>query len=386
MRIVTKKNSEIAVRQSTALTKKKYTRPADIGLIVTIAILLSMGLIMVLSASAPSALAYEGDSYHYFKSQLKFACVGIGVMIIASLFDYKKLRGRLADIALIGSLVLMLLVFVPGVGRTIKGATRWIYIGFQFQPSEVMKIGLILFLAAKLSKDPKKNKDFIRGICPYLLVVGLVCVLLYLQPHYSALGIIVAVAGIMILVSGVRIRDILVLAVTATPLLIYFLLKADYRLERVMTFLDPWQDMLDSGWQAIQSLYAVGSGGLFGVGLGNSTQKYMYIPEPQNDFIFSIWAEETGFIGVLFVLILFGIFIWRGITIALRAPDMFGTLLAIGITSLVGVQALLNIAIVCALFPVTGIPLPFFSYGGTALVILLASCGVLLNISKQGTR
>ena len=383
--IVANTKSDIAVRKPNAVSKKRTLKPIDLGLIVAIVILLSMGLIMVLSASAPSALTYEGDSYFYFKSQLLNAMIGFAAMIIISKIDYKIYRGRLADIAIIVSIILLALVLVPGVGRTVKGATRWVYLGFQFQPSEIMKIALIVYLAAKLSKDPKKNKDFIHGILPHLLVVGIICVLLYLEPHYSALGLTVIVSAIMIFSAGMRIRDMFIVGTPVLAVLIVFMVQEEYRVKRLLSFLDPFQDKLDSGWQAVQSLYAVGSGGLFGVGLGNSTQKYLYIPEPQNDFIFSIWAEEMGFIGVMFVIFLFGIFIWRGITIALHAPDMFGTLLAIGITSLVGVQAILNIAIVSASFPVTGVPLPFFSYGGTALIILLASCGVLLNISKQRT-
>lgn len=273
-----------------------------------------------------------------------------------------------------------------GVGITIKGATRWINLGFQFQPSEIMKIALIIFLADRLSRDPKKNKQFFKGICPYLAVVGLICILLYKQPHYSALGITAMVSMIIIFVAGMPIAKIVPFLIAAIPVGIYYLKKEPYRVKRIQYVFTPWEDMLDSGWQAMQSLYALGSGGLFGTGLGNSTQKYMYIPEPHTDFIFSIWAEEAGFFGVALVCILFGILIWRGITIAMKAPDMFGTLLAIGIISLIGVQVVLNIAIVSATFPVTGIPLPFFSYGGTALVILLASCGILINIGRNGVK
>ena len=369
-----------------ALSKRKKRKPMDIGLLVTIFILLSLGLIMVLSASAPSALTYEGDSYHYFRSQLTNALIGIGGMIFFSLIDYRIYKGRLANIGIIISIVLLALVLVPGVGLTIKGATRWINIGFQFQPSEIMKIALIVFLAARLSKDPKQNKKFWKGIFPNLIVVGIICFLLYKEPHMSAIGIVCIVSAVMIFISGMRMTQIMVAGPPILIIGIIYLLQEEYRVERLTSFLDPWQDLLDTGWQAVQSLYAVGSGGLFGVGLGNSTQKYMYIPEPHNDFIFSIWAEELGFVGVVFVIALFGIFIWRGITIAMKAPDMFGTLLAVGITTLVATQALLNIAIVAALFPVTGIPLPFFSYGGTALIILLAACGVLLNISRNGTK
>ncbi len=249
-----------------------------------------------------------------------------------------------------------------------------------------MKIALIVFLADRFSRDPKKNKQFIKGICPQLVVVGIIALLLYKEPHYSALGITCMVAAIMIFTAGMKLSQILAIGPPILAVGVYYLLQEPYRVKRLQYVFRPWEDMLDSGWQAMQSLYAIGTGGLFGVGLGNSTQKYMYIPEPHNDFIFSIWAEETGFVGVVFVCILFAILIWRGITIAMKAPDMFGTLLAIGIISLIAVQVILNIAIVSATFPVTGIPLPFFSYGGTALVILLASCGVLMNISRNGTK
>ena len=386
-------NEGATVREEVAMTKvnksliKKRRKRMDIGLLVTILILLSLGLIMVLSASAPSALTYEGDSYFYFKSQLVNACIGIAAMLFFSIVDYRLYNlGKIPLIALCIALGLLVLVLVPGVGVTVNGATRWIKLGIMFQPSEIMKIALIVFLASRLSKDPKNNKKFWKGIFPNLIVVGVVCLLLYKEPHYSAIGIIGIVSAIMIFISGMRLMQIIVAAPPILLVGIFYLLQDKYRVERITSFLNPWSDLLDTGWQAVQSLYAVGSGGLFGVGLGNSTQKYMYIPEPHNDFIFAIWSEEAGFIGAVAVIILFGIFIWRGITIAMKAPDMFGTLLAIGITSLVAVQALLNIAIVSALFPVTGIPLPFFSYGGTALIILLSSCGVLLNISRNSVK
>ncbi len=385
---------QIPMRREVAMTKvnksliKKKKKSMDIGLIVSIFTLLTLGLIMVLSASAPSALTYEDDSYFYFKSQLINALIGIGAMFVASFVDYRIYKGRLANIAIVVSIILLALVFVPGLGVTVKGSTRWINIGFMFQPSEVMKIALIVWLSARLSKDPQKNKSFIKGILPQIAVVGIICALLYKEPHMSAIGIVCIVSAVIIFASGVVIKLPFIIAGVAVgaPAAWYLVTREAYRVERLMSFLDPWKDKLDTGWQAVQSLYAVGSGGLFGVGLGNSTQKYMYIPEPHNDFIFSIWAEEAGFIGVVLVIFLFAIFIWRGITISLKAPDMFGTLLALGITTLVAVQAILNIAIVSALFPVTGIPLPFFSYGGTALVILLASCGILLNISRNATK
>lgn len=357
----------------------------DIGLLVTIFVLLAMGLIMVLSASAPSALTYEGDSYFYFKSQLINAIIGIVGMIVISFVDYRIYK-KFSMIAIIVAIVLLVLVLVPGIGQTVKGATRWIKIGIRFQPSELMKIALIVFLASELSVVSKQDKVFWRKLLKIMLFVGVICALLYKEPHMSALAITCIITGIMVVTVGLKGWQIASCVGVALLGLGFLVIQEPYRVKRLQYIFNPFEDLLDSGWQAAQSLYAIGSGGLFGVGLGNSTQKYMYIPEPHNDFIFAIWAEELGFIGAMFVVLLFGVFIWRGIAIAIKAPDMFGTLLAVGITSLVGVQAILNIAIVSATFPVTGIPLPFFSYGGTALIILLCSCGVLLNISKNATK
>lgn len=204
-------------------------------------------------------------------------------------------------------------------------------------------------------------------------MVGVITVLLYKEPHYSAIGIICFISAIMIFAAGMKITQILAIGPPVLAVGIFYLLKEEYRVKRLLYVFKPWEDLLDSGWQPMQSLYAICSGGLFGVGLGNSTQKHMYIPEPHNDFIFSIWAEETGFIGAMFVCILFAILIWRGISIAMRAPDMYGSLMALGITSMFAIQIILNIAIISATFPVTGMPLPLFSYGGTALIVQLGS-------------
>lgn len=307
-------------------------------------------------------------------------------MFFISMIDYRIYKGRIADIGIVGAIILLALVFVPGLGVTRNDATRWLNIGIQFQPSEIMKVAIIIFLSAKISKYPESINRFWKGMLLYLLLLGVIAGLLLFEPHMSATVIILIISASIMFSAGLSWKYIIPVGIGGVAACVVLALTAEYRMKRVMIFLDPWQDKLGDGWQIIQSIYAIASGGLFGVGLGKSTQKYMYIPEPHNDFIFAILSEELGFIGALGVIALFAIFIWRGIVIAMKAPDMFGTLLAVGITTMVGIQALLSIAVVSSAIPVTGIPLPFFSYGGTALIILLCSCGILLNISRNAIK
>ncbi len=307
-------------------------------------------------------------------------------MFFISMIDYRIYKGRIADIGIVGAIILLALVFVPGLGVTRNDATRWLNIGIQFQPSEIMKVAIIIFLSAKISKYPESINRFWKGMLLYLLLLGVIAGLLLFEPHMSATVIILIISASIMFSAGLSWKYIIPVGIGGVAACVVLALTAEYRMKRVMIFLDPWQDKLGDGWQIIQSIYAIASGGLFGVGLGKSTQKYMYIPEPHNDFIFAILSEELGFIGAIGVIALFAIFIWRGIVIAMKAPDMFGTLLAVGITTMVGIQALLSIAVVSSAIPVTGIPLPFFSYGGTALIILLCSCGILLNISRNAVK
>ncbi len=369
-------------------TEKKVKRkPLDYGLLIVVLILLAFGLVMVLSASAPYSLRTEGNSYFYAEKQLKFAILGIIIMFIVSNIDYRIYKGKLADIAMIGAGLLLVAVLIPHVGITRNDATRWLGIGtFQFQPSELMKIALIIFMSAKISKNPGKIKNFWTGLVPYLALIGVIGGLLMFEPHMSATMIIAVIAVAIIFAAGAKMSQLVPIGVIGMIGAFFLARMKEYRWKRMIIFLDPWQDAQGDGWQIIQSLYAIGSGGLFGVGIGKSVQKYMYIPEPHNDFIFAILAEELGLVGVLAVMILFGLFVWRGITIALKAPDMFGTLVAVGITTMIGIQAVFSMAVVSSSMPVTGIPLPFFSYGGTALIMLLASVGVLLNISRHATK
>ena len=345
----------------------------DFILLITVLVLLSLGVIMVLSASAPSALSTTGKSYTFFIKQFGCAIVGIVLMLFISKIDYRFYK-KYYWIVYIFSVLILLLVLVPGLGREVKGARRWINIPLlgQFQPSEISKIGLIIFYAGYLSDHKEDLKDFWRGFVKSMIfLVPPVAILYFIQNHLSVSIVIVTVSSVMMLMAGCRLLHFLaggaVLAGGAALILIKKMQgtsgeDGSFRLARIQTFFDPWSDATGTGYQMVQSLYAIGSGGLFGVGLGNSKQKYLYIPEPQNDFIFAIVAEELGFVGCVAIILLFAIFVWRGIVISMKAPDMFGSLMAVGITALVAVQAVINIAVVTASIPTTGMALPFFSY------------------------
>lgn len=336
--------------------------PIDFTLLITILLLLSIGLVMVLSASSPSALAEDGNSYSYFSKQLIFAILGIIAMLFISKIDYRFYQ-KFYKHAWVIAFILLALVLVAG--REINGAKRWIYITdtLSFQPSEIVKLLMIIFYAGILVKNRDQLNLYGKGFIKHMCFLAPIILLLLLQPHFSASIVIIGICSIMMIMAGCKFWHFLATGgIVGIPAMIFLIVKEPYRLQRVITFLNPWQDATGDGWQVIQSLYAIGSGGLFGAGLGESKQKYLYIPEPHNDFIFSILGEELGFIGCAVVIILFAIFIWRGILIAMKAPDMFGSLVAIGITALVAIQVIINIAVVTSSMPATGMPLPFFSY------------------------
>ena len=383
------------MQSKTKSVNKEKKRQVDFVLVVIIIILLAFGIVMVLSASAPSALAETGSSYTYFFSQLRFAAMGLVVMWIVSRIDYHIYKKFYWPVYWI-SIGILLLVLIPGLGSESGGATRWIDLGFlRFQPSEITKVGLIIFFAGYLTDHKNDLRDFKKGfLLPLVFLAIPVLIALFIQNHLSVGIVMSLITIVMMLVAGCRLfhfiaTGLVVGGAGAAALVTYLSTAGDqasdlsFRFGRILNFMDPWQDATGLGWQTIQGLYAIGSGGLFGVGLGESKQKYLYVSEPQNDFIFAILAEELGFVGCLVVIALFALFIWRGIIIAMKSSDMFGSLLATGITTLVMVQAALNIAVVTNSMPNTGISLPFFSAGGTALIILLAMCGILLNISRS---
>lgn len=345
--------------------------PIDFTLVITILLLLGIGLVMVLSASSPAALSESGNSYVYFSKQLIFAILGLIAMIFISKIDYRFYQ-KFYKHAWWISILLLIAVMSP-LGKEVNGAKRWIYVTetLSFQPSEIVKFLMIIFYAGILVKDREQLQFYGKGLIKHILFLAPIIALLLVQPHLSASLVIIGIVCVMMIVAGCKFKHFLFTGLgVGIPGLALLIAIEPYRLKRFITFLDPWQDITGDGWQVVQSLYAIGSGGLFGVGLGDSKQKYLYIPEPHNDFIFSILAEELGFIGCAVVLILFAIFIWRGILIAMKAPDMFGSLVAVGITALVAIQVIINVAVVTSSMPATGMPLPFFSYRWYGVIYL----------------
>ena len=369
--------------------------PVDFTLVITVLLLLSLGLVMVLSASSPKSLQTYSNSYHFFIRQLGFAVLGLFGMYFVSKIDY-RIYQKFYKQAWWLSIILLVAVLI--FGSDSHGAKRWIDLGiFTFQPSEIVKILMIIFYAGILVKNRDDLGKFGKGLVKHVLFLVPIIALLILEPHISTSMVIIFTCCVMLIMAGCKFWQFLATGAVLTggigsiATVLYFVSdkfqeKFQYIVTRVITFTDPWKDATGDGWQVIQSLYAIGSGGLFGTGLGDGKQKYLYLPEPHNDFIFSVLAEELGFVGCLVVFALFAIFIWRGILIAMKAPDMFGSLVAVGITSLVGIQALINIAVVTSSMPATGMQLPFFSYGGTALLILLCEIGILLSISRASTK
>lgn len=367
------------------LTKDSKGKQLDFTLLFTLFILLCIGLLSLCSASSYYALNETNSSSYYIVRQIGFAIAGVVAMLAISKLDYKIYK-KLGMFAYIVGLVLMLLVFVPGVGYAVNGARRWVNLGlFSFQPSEMMKVCLIIGISTYIVGNPKKNNNGNGYIVPAFMTL-LVCVIMYFQSHLSGAAIMAVTSVAIIITSGMKIKaktiilwGIVILAAGAI-----FLFSEEYRLERVTAFFNPTKDITGSNWQTTQSLYAIGSGGLFGRGLGQSRQKYLWLPEAKNDFIFSVFAEEFGFVGSVIVVGLFAFFVIRGITIGLKSKDLFGTLITVGIIGMFAFQIVVNIAVVTKLFPATGMPLPFFSCGGTSLLINLASMGIVFNVSRQG--
>ncbi len=360
---------------------KKEQKAPDYIFLTLVILLLTYGIIMLYSAGSARAYSTFGDSFWYLKRQLVYMALGAGVMVFLSRFDYHRLGGKVA-LAFYGGVLVLLFLVIAGLGTTINGATRWL---FGFQPSEFAKIAIIILFSYTLSsaEGQKSIKSFKYSFIPHMAMLGIYILLLLMQPHFSCAILMGLTACVLMFVAGTPKRFFFLLVAIAIPAGAALIIAEPYRLARIVSFMDPFADMQGSGWQVVQSLYAIGSGGIFGVGLGNSRQKFQSLPEPYNDFIFSVLCEELGLIGATLLMLLFIFLLVRGIQIALKAPDLFGTLLCIGFVGIVLIQVALNIAVVTATAPNTGIPLPFFSYGGTALVITMAEMGIVLNVSRQ---
>jgi len=367
------------------LKEEKKTLQTDRFLLLVTTILTVVGLIMMFSAGFSHALYMKGDGFYYIKRQVIYAVLGFIGMLIISRIPY-KIYHYFAWIFFLASYILLAITLAM---PPINNAKRWIIIGgFTFQPSELVKFTIVILFAHLISIAPEKMDNFNLGFMRFMIILGLVFIITLLQPHLSGTLLIFGIGMAILFIAGVKIRFFLAGGAMALPVLALIVLTSDryrYALERILTNTQGG-DTADEAYQVNQGLIAIGSGGLFGLGLGNSRQKQLYVPEPQNDFVFSIICEELGFIGAFIIVVLFVLFIVRGAQISMKAPDKFGALIAAGITSQVAIQVILNIAVVTALVPNTGIGLPFFSQGGTALFLLLCEVGVMLNIARESGR
>ena len=385
-----KKKKNVIILAASKLLKRtntielvRYGEGVDRIFLIVVIILLSFGTVMVFSASYANALWRYGDTYHFAKKQLLMASIGIIAMIVTSyLADYRFIK-KVAVLFFIG--VLALNYVTPFFGKILNGTPRWfVLFGIQFQPSELLKIAVVFMFAYYINKMGDKMKTFLWGIVMPVTIILIIAGAMFFQSHFSGLIIIAALCLLMIFIGESSVFWLGGFAAAGAAVLGYIIAFTPYASSRIQSWRDPFNEAFqnDESYQIIQSLYAIGSGGLLGVGIGQSKQKYLYLPEPQNDFIFSIVCEEVGFIGALIIIFLFVILIWRGFVIAYHAPDKFASLVVMGITLKVAIQFILNIAVVTNSVPNTGISLPFFSYGGTALIILLVEMGIILSVSR----
>ena len=361
----------------------------DLPFLLLTLLLTAIGLVMLFSASFPSALYESGDATYYVKKQAVFAVVGVAAMLFVGNLNYQRFSGA-AKLLMGASLFLLILVIIPGVGITVNNATRWLGIEgvFTFQPSEIAKLAVIVYFADSISKKKEKMSELRDGLMPYAPMLLCFALLMMLEPHLSGTILIVGI-GIMLMVVGGMKRWLVVAGFGGVGTLAVLYVKLveagilHYGEGRILMWKNPWLDAQDTGYQMVQSLIAIGSGGLLGVGFGKSRQKFLFLPEEHNDFIFAIVCEELGLIGACVIILVFMLLILRGFWIALHARDRFGTLLAVGVMTQIGLQTFLNIAVVTSLLPATGISLPFFSYGGTALALQLVEMGIVLSVSKK---
>ncbi len=359
------------------------TKEIDKKLLFTVGILLIFGLTMIASAGVVYSKVHFGDAYYFFKRQLFYGIIpGLLALYVMQKIKYTFWK-KIAFILFIVSLILLVLVFIPGFGTKIYGANRWLKLGpFSFQPAELLKLSVIIYLAAWLENKTERTKDFFEGLLPFLAIVGLVSFLLIKQPDIGTLGVIILISLSIFFVSGAKISHMFFIGALGIISLIVLVKMESYRMNRFLVFLHPELDPRGIGYQINQALLAIGSGGIWGVGLGHSLQKFNYLPEPVGDSIFAIIGEELGLVGELFLIFLFIYLAIRGFRIAKNAPDQFSKLVATGIIVWIVSQSFINIAAISGLIPLTGIPLPFISYGGSSIIFLMMAIGILLNISK----
>jgi len=347
-------------------------------------VLVIFGIMMVFSASSVVSLKESGNAFRYFIRHLIYCVLGLVAMSVMMRIDYHILK-RFVYPILLGSLILLLLVLVPGVGKVINDSRRWIgFMGLTFQPAELAKLTLVIYLAYSLTKKDEKIRTLAVGFVPHIILLAIIAAFIMLEPDFGAAVTVGVIVFIMLFIAGVRFLYIVVSAAAAVPVILIGLKSAPYRWERITAFLDPWADPQGAGYHIIQSYLAFGSGGFMGTGLGGGTQKLFYIPYAYSDFIFAVIGEELGFFGAVLIVAAFSVFAVRGFRAARLAPDLFGTYLAMGITSLITLGAIMNIAVVVGLLPTKGMTLPLVSYGGSSLLVTMTAVGILLNVSGQG--
>jgi cell division protein FtsW len=358
----------------------------DIALMFPVLFLVGIGIVMVYSASSALALKKFGSDFYFLKKQAVFALAGILVLVLCKHIPY-KIYHHFTYPLLLASIILLIAVHVSGFSHTAGGSARWLRIGtFTFQPSEFARFALIIYLAYSLNKKIADIKDFYIGFLPHVIVLGMFTLLIFIQPDFGSIVILGAITWMMMFIGGVRLLHLTTSFILLLPVVYIFLTSAQYRVSRLTSFLNPWQYPTDEGYQIIHSFMAFGSGGLWGAGIGKGYQKLFYLPEPHTDFIFSVIGEELGLIGVMIILSLYFLILWRGIRIARNAKDTFGSLMAIGFTSAIILQACINMCVALGLLPTKGLTLPFLSYGGTSLLINMACIGILMNIGASASK
>ncbi|MDD4802022.1 MAG: putative lipid II flippase FtsW [Syntrophomonas sp.] len=359
--------------------------PPDFILFITTLTLVGIGLVMVFSSSAVTASINYDDPYYFFKKQLMWAAISLTVMIAIMKFNFFRLKDFAIPIMVFA--VLCLILVITPLGTEVKGSSRWLGVGWaKFAPSDVAKLAVVMFMAKIMEANLDKISSFTKGVLPFLAILSIISGLIMVQPDLGTAFTVAGTVFCLLLVAGAKWSHLGAIALSGLVAVGAAIAVAPYRMERVIAFLDPWKYASDEGFQTIQSLYALGSGGLFGMGLGRSRQKFFYLPEQHTDFIFAILGEELGFIGAGLVVSLFLLFAWRGFKIAINAPDNFSRIMAAGLTIMITLQAAINIGVVSGALPVTGITLPFISYGGSSLLFSMAGVGLLLNISRYSSQ
>ncbi len=355
----------------------------DYLLLISALGLVSLGLTSVFISSTVMAMSQYQDPYYFIKRQALYAVLGLGALLLGSSINYHYWK-RLVYPILLLSLLSLILVFVPGIGAKVRGAARWLKLGpLTLQPSEFAKLAMVIFLAYSLARKQEKMKYFAIGFLPHMLVAGLFIGLIGKEPDFGTAVTLALITLIMLLVGGTRVTYIFFAGLLGTLLAVFAVLRDPKKFARILSFLDPWKHGQDVGYQLKQSLLAIGSGGFLGLGPGQSRAKLFYLPDAHTDFILAIFSEELGFIGVLLILAFFALLVYRGLLVSLRAPDAFGSFLALGLTLIIGLQAAINMGVVTGLFPTKGLSLPFLSYGGSNLLTNLLAVGILANISSQ---